>query len=223
MSARQSHDDRPTKNASVYTAAAGHYRRGVRFDDEAVSISPYTTQSIQKGDPLITIRRDAPDYNDLFIHKGTTILPDELLAKKYTTGLEIPLRPREEFPPENQLPASDLLKAIHYYASAKVSGSTDGSGSKSADGMIRSMDETALLCMGKLVEEWVDELVDGECPRVWAHPEPKEKSSAMNWKGLGGDYGENNDDNVLSSDWSLAEGDMEVEGDSDGSASLDAN
>lgn len=221
MSIRQSQGDGPTRNPSVYTAAAGHYKRGVRLDEEAVANSASATESTHRnGTPLITIQRDAPDYNDLFIHKGSTILPDELLAKKYSSNLEIPLQPRDEFPQDNQLPASDLLKAIHYYASAKVSGSAGGSGHPRADGMIQSMDETALLCMGKLVEEWVDDLIDGDGSRIWSQLLVKEKSSAMNWNGLGGDYGENSDANVLSSDWSLSEEDVDEEDDPDSSASL---
>ena len=56
---------------------------------------------------------------------------------------------------EQQLPESDLLKALHTYASDFYSRATNNKGIVDYE----SLDETALLAMGFLVEAWADDVL----------------------------------------------------------------
>lgn len=73
--------------------------------------------------------------------KYSTLGPDEVLAKHPRSPSIIPVRHRSH---EFKLPDSELLKVIHYYVAKKYPGKR------------LLFDETALLTMGILVEDWVE-------------------------------------------------------------------
>ena len=66
----------------------------------------------------------------------------------------------DERDPRQRLPDSDLLKAVHWYAAAFYARGVEGGGEVS----VRSLDETALLALGVLLEEAGREVLgkDGE-------------------------------------------------------------
>jgi hypothetical protein len=73
----------------------------------------------------------------------------------------------EELPPERRLPDSDLLKAIHAYASDFYSMATHDKGSCD----FRSMNETALLALGVLLEEAAVDVLGETGDMVLVEPE----------------------------------------------------
>lgn len=101
----------------------------------------------------VTLDRSAPDYEQMFVDKGEPISADEVLESRKPLALKVPLVARGEFAP-GQLPLLDLLKAIQYYASH-------------TDIKARSLDESALLAVGMIVEQWADEMVDENAARMF--------------------------------------------------------
>jgi hypothetical protein len=77
----------------------------------------------------------------------------------------------EELPSEQRLPDSDLLKAIHAYASDFYSKATHDQGRCD----FRSMNETALLALGVLLEEAAIEVLGNAGDMVLVEPEGLEK------------------------------------------------
>ncbi|ORY12124.1 hypothetical protein BCR34DRAFT_456667, partial [Clohesyomyces aquaticus] len=85
--------------------------------------------------------------------------PDEVLFKQQNA----PVRYEENdyyfahrlLPPDQKLPSSDLLKAIHAYISKFYERSEERENLKA----FRSMDETALIALGILVEESAREVL----------------------------------------------------------------
>lgn len=73
------------------------------------------------------------------------------------------------------LPESDLLKAVHTYASIFY-------GRRGGKADFRSLDETALMAVGVLLEEWVDRLLGkgGEGVFVEGGEEEEEEEEAVN-------------------------------------------
>ncbi|KIW17553.1 hypothetical protein PV08_04747 [Exophiala spinifera] len=71
----------------------------------------------------------------------------------------------------DQLPDSDMLKAIHTYASDFYSAATSNSGAYD----FRSLDETALIATGILLEEAVKEALGENGDMVFVEPEGLEK------------------------------------------------
>lgn len=201
------------KKRTVYHASDGEYRRFVRFNRDAVIKSPHVQTGSDEKARIFYLDRDAPDYDSMFLSKGTAIPPDEIIQQKLT-GFSVPLIPRHEFPADTPLPLSDLCKALHYYASTKYS---KGAESK----MSRSLDELALLAFAMLVEEWVDDVVDQDFVLSFLETVEPHRKTAINWNGLGEDDGDDGDENVLSTDMLSGE-DVSDEDDVIGSSS-DAN
>ncbi|GMM33867.1 hypothetical protein DASC09_011920 [Saccharomycopsis crataegensis] len=88
--------------------------------------------------------------------------PDEVLVRNQMKKFS---NPQWEAPiPSPQLlqkmPDSGLLEALHYYVSAKFTLPEDKLPS-SGSYLLNSMDETALIALGIVVEEWMKELVNG--------------------------------------------------------------
>lgn len=92
----------------------------------------------------------------------------------------------ESLPPERGLPDSDLLKAIHTYASDFYTYATPDRGRASW----RSMDETALIALGILLEETAKEsleetgdmvFVEGEDIREVEPPASGRESVPRSW------------------------------------------
>ena len=79
--------------------------------------------------------------------RKTSMTPDEFI-KAYQTDAKLA-------DPEATLPNSDLLKAIHTYASDFYSRTTPGEGAHD----FRSLDGTALIALGYLLEEATEEIL----------------------------------------------------------------
>jgi hypothetical protein len=73
----------------------------------------------------------------------------------------------EALPPDLRLPDSDLLKAIHAYASDLYAAATDDRGRCD----FRSMNETALLALGVLLEEAAVQVLGENGDMVLVEPE----------------------------------------------------
>lgn len=86
---------------------------------------------------------------------ATQLLLDDLLAiyKPSSFKYKIPLKARTEFTEKERLPSSDLLKALHYYASSKLAEMSKRS---------ELLDETLLLLFGIVIEDYIDELIEGK-------------------------------------------------------------
>ncbi|KPM37065.1 hypothetical protein AK830_g9508 [Neonectria ditissima] len=131
------------RQATVYDAVAGKvsYSQGLPNDDpEPLPPNPRTIKYSTKGTPL------APD-EVLFRRQGA---PERYMEH------DIYFAHEQHLPRAGQgvLPESDLLKAIHGYTSAFYSSKTRAShAGNDASVAARSMDETALLAFGILLEE----------------------------------------------------------------------
>lgn len=146
-------------NATVYNAANGEYYKQQHIDLEYVSQS--TKHKIVNHPPRgieVIIDKQADDLDKVYAPKGTVVPPDEILDMLKPGNLKIPIVHNED----KILPDSELLKVIHYFVSRKIS-KADGDTKR----FIQSMDETAFLAMGMLVESWVDELIDEELVRMF--------------------------------------------------------
>ncbi|OBA19429.1 hypothetical protein METBIDRAFT_46023, partial [Metschnikowia bicuspidata var. bicuspidata NRRL YB-4993] len=131
-------------SANVYDATSDLYVTDIQLDEKLVNQSPHHEIKLKRKNPKVVLDPLAPDYRTLFLDKGTVIAPDEILHETRPLALNIPLKLREDFPDPKALPDSDLLRAIHYYASSSRVPS-------------HSMDETALLALGLLLEQWAEE------------------------------------------------------------------
>lgn len=102
------------------------------------------------------IKHDAipSKHRDTISKPAVPIRPDEVLFKTKNAPERFEeddiYRADEQLGPHQKLPDSDLLKALHVYASEFYANNTTG---KAQSRTWRSMDETALLAMGILMEE----------------------------------------------------------------------
>lgn len=148
--------------ANVYNACDDEYRKGVIFNKEKLLKSPHHKVKVDGEKLDITINKDAEDIDEIFQSKGIAIPPDELLDMIKTSNIRIPMKQRDEFPDDIQLPSSELLKVIHYFASKKMTSVSKGAA--------RSLDETALLAMGLMVEQWAEDLIDDSTAQLFLEP-----------------------------------------------------
>lgn len=139
--------------ANVYDASNDGYVRDVKLNmDSLLRLKHHTLSFTKNKQRKVLLDPQAPDYEDVFIEKGNPMGPDDILEATKPLALRIPVPQREEIP---DLPLSDLLKALHYYSSH--SGLQE-----------HSCDETALLSLGMLVEQWADELVTDDYAKMFA-------------------------------------------------------
>ncbi|GEQ68245.1 hypothetical protein JCM33374_g1912 [Metschnikowia sp. JCM 33374] len=140
------------ESVNIYDATSEACVADMVVDDGLLKGSRYHEMHPRKRrvvlDPL------APDYKDIFIDKGTVLAPDEILHSTRPSALKIPLRLRDEFDHPNALPDSDLLRAINYYASVSKLPT-------------QSMDETSLLALGLLVEQWAEDEISKVDPSLF--------------------------------------------------------
>ena len=142
---------RDNLSANVYEASKGELRKDVHLNQSKLrKLRDQTNPGANEID--LVIDEDNKSTDDLFRNRGKPILPDEVLGSINTTGVKIPIKTREQLP--EQLPSGELLEVLHYYTSKKVS---ESQRSRRCE---RSLDETALLAFGMLIEEWADELTD---------------------------------------------------------------
>lgn len=108
--------------------------------------------------------------NDLPSAKVKPLAPQEVLFRRVRAPTQAPLgyyAADEELPSDLRLPDSDLLKAIHTYASDFYSMATDDKGRCD----FRSMNETALLALGVLLEEAAVEVLGETGDMALVEPE----------------------------------------------------
>lgn len=142
----------PTRiSGNVYHAVDGRYTKFISLDREKILDSRNHEILIDDGKISVLLDKDAPDYEDMFRSKGTKLPADEILDLAKPGALRLPMKTREDFrSDELGLPDSELLKVLHYFTSKKLLKSP----------LVKKFDEGALLALGLLVEQWVDELVD---------------------------------------------------------------
>ncbi|CCE85334.1 Piso0_004922 [Millerozyma farinosa CBS 7064] len=133
---------------NLFQACNDEVRNGVIIDQAKAEDA--SKQNLYVGDSAIAGKKD----EEIYKNRGQAIPPDEILDRLNSTKLKIPMVYREEFPDDLNLPSSDLLKALHYYTSTKISMSDD------LTRMKRSMNDTALLAFGLLIEDWADTILD---------------------------------------------------------------
>lgn len=152
------------KKTNVYSACNGEYRRGQRMDRKYINESKdHELIQTKKGDNIV-IDEKANDLDKVFLTEGRTIPPDEILDLLKPDNLKLPMKLRDDFERPSELPGSDLLKVIHYFVSKKFDKVLDKNGGKR---MIQSLDETALIAMGLLLESWCDELITDEVAKLF--------------------------------------------------------
>lgn len=150
--------------ANLFQACNDEVRSGVIIDQAKAEDA--TKQSLHLGDAATTGKKD----EDIYKNRGQALPPDEILDRLNPTKLRIPMVYREEFPEELKLPSSDLLKALHYYTSAKISMSDE------LTRMKRSMNDTALLAFGLLIENWADMILDSGAVDMFMEEDPTDEA-----------------------------------------------
>lgn len=158
--------------ATIYQGCNDEFRKGVVIDQNKLRNSSHSI-SINDGRLDLVINKDAEDVDDIFKNHGTAIPPDEILESLNTTGIKIPMKNREEFPEGIDIPEPELLNALHYYTSKKIS--LLGSYKK----VERSLDETSLIAFGMLVDTWMDDLVDETTAQMFLEPDELEDELCM--------------------------------------------
>jgi len=104
------------------------------------------------------------------------LTPDEVLLRRVGAPKTVPFdyySADQNLPPGQNLPDSDLLKAIHAYASDFYSMATRDGGECD----FRSFDETALLAMGILLEEAAADVLGENGDMVLVEPEGLENGN----------------------------------------------
>lgn len=144
-------------NGNVFEACDDGFLADSILDEPSIVQSPHHDFYLKDGTKTIVLDKSAPDYDDMFVERGEPIAADEILETLKPLALKIPLKARSEFQ-TGELPLSDLLMAIQYYASHLPIRSY-------------SMNESALLTFGMLVEQWADEMVDDNTARMFLEME----------------------------------------------------
>lgn len=148
-------------NGNVFDACDDAYLADSVLDELAILNSPHHSFNLKDGVKNVILDKSAPDYELMFVEKGQPLAADEILESLKPLVLKIPLRARSEFR-AGQLPMSELLMAIQYYASHTSMRKY-------------SMNESALLTLGMLVEQWADEMVDDDAARMFLEMEDDEQ------------------------------------------------
>ncbi|KAL1304676.1 hypothetical protein AAFC00_003632 [Neodothiora populina] len=124
-------DKSQTRKITLFDAVAG--RAGYE------SLLPQVDRTTKYRDTTIVSKQAVPPEEVLFRRKGAPIRYEE--SDIYFAN--------EKLSAEQRLPESDLLKQLHSYASCFYQRATPSGGKRDW----RSMDETALLALGILLEE----------------------------------------------------------------------
>ncbi|KAK6460066.1 hypothetical protein DFJ63DRAFT_315940 [Scheffersomyces coipomensis] len=150
-----------TYSKNVYSYSSGEIHTQRLFNKRAISNSPFHSINDTGNGLEISLDKDATDFEDVILRSGTTIPPDEILGSANPGRIKIPIKHRNEFPKDKQLPSSDLLQILHYFTSKKLTKSDSPSMS------IRKMDETSLLALGIMIESWIDDMVDEDTAKMF--------------------------------------------------------
>lgn len=145
--------------SSVYEVCDDRIRNGVILNPHVLSSTTDHQLIIDESGRTVILDRDSNSYLHVFDDPGFVVSPDDVLSSLNPLALKLPLKLRQDFQ-GTQLPDLDLLRAISYMGSHK-------------DIAAGSMDETALLAMGMMVEYWADQMLEkvvgGEGPQRLAH------------------------------------------------------
>ena len=168
----KSSEDISTKNmkskqrvASVYDAVAGMFLSSLAF----LQYLFHTGRVGSKG--FLTNELKTSKYRDTLSSSTQSIPPEEVLFKRQNAPIRYEENDfyfaHEQLPKDRPLPDSDLLKAIHQYSSDFYA-SFYGDQARSD---FRSMDGTALLAIGILLEEAMKESLGENGDMVFTEPE----------------------------------------------------
>lgn len=147
---------KPLWRTTLYESCNDEYLIGARLDTDVLLASESHRSGLLKNKRRkVVLDPEASDYEDVFLDKGIPYAPDDILEATKPSSLKIPIPSRGDF---KQLPQSDIIEAIHYHSS-QTNLSTG------------SCDETALLALGMLVEQWADDLVDENLPACLVRPQ----------------------------------------------------
>lgn len=130
---------------------------------------------------------DCP-LEEIILTPGRMKSADEILGSNFFNILKIPIVQRHETDPP--LPDSDLLKALHYYASNRL---------ESQDWELQNkFDGSALLGFGMLVEKWAQDIVNKNTAKLFVEKYSEDVSS--NTMSLDEIYGDTRNDEVEETD-----------------------
>ncbi len=160
------------RQATVYDAVAGENYNSISYT-RSHSLGRISAAGFIPDLPIIAASRDNASSSSV------SVPPEAVLFRRKNA----PVRFEEsdfyfasESLPSQALPDSDLLKALHCYASDFYSHATVDGGR----GDWRSMDETALLAMGVLMEEVCRETLGESGDMVFTEGELSEKFTNRN-------------------------------------------
>lgn len=157
---------------SLYNVCHGQRRRRHRFDKN--KMRPYIDKGVKLSSNRIEIDPDKVSIDDIQRGTGGIVPPDEVLQNYREAVVKIPIKPRESFPKNNQLPESDLLKVLHYYTSRRLQVQNLG--------LENHLDETALLAFGVLVNNWADDIVADQTEDMYNEKDVMSDSDTSNEK-----------------------------------------
>lgn len=128
---------RPARQITVYDTVAGR-----------AGLNGFLTQTQRQSENVLPITPEEVLY-------GRTTIPEDLIDQAYESA------------GSSELPQSELLKAIHSYASDFYSVAAEQQGTFD----FKSLDETALVAVGILLEEAVKEALGQNGDMVFVEPE----------------------------------------------------
>ncbi|KAJ6043984.1 hypothetical protein N7499_006490 [Penicillium canescens] len=149
MSAGRSRSVTQDNSVEVLEDKSSRYskRRANLYDAVAGRVNP---RGIQASQPVVSYHRDTASSG------ARPLRPEELLLRKQNTSagpvseqVEKTYFAHENLPADQSLPSSELLETIHAYAADFYEYATADNGQDDH----KTMDETALLAMGILIEE----------------------------------------------------------------------
>ncbi|EXJ53749.1 uncharacterized protein A1O5_12998 [Cladophialophora psammophila CBS 110553] len=135
------HSSKPPQQVTVYDAVAGR-----------AGLNGFLNAEQRVSENVLPI---APE--EVLIRRST--IPEHTIYESYDAAGELP--------GTQKLPESDMLKAIHAYASDFYSRATEEQGTLD----FRTLDETALIAFGILLEEAVKEALGQNGDMVFVEPE----------------------------------------------------
>lgn len=186
--------------ATIYQACNDEFRKGVVIDQSRLKNSSHSV-SIKDNQLDLVIDKDASDVDEIFKNHGTAIPPDEILQSLNSTEVKIPIKHREEFPSDINLPDPELLNVLHYYTSKKIAKSD------SYKKVERSLDETSLLAFGMMVESWVDDLIDESTAQMFLEHDMEydviEDEEGISLESLGSDSSSSSSGSSIDTDTDL--------------------
>lgn len=160
------------QKATIYQSCNDEYKRGVILNRDKIAkafpkIDTHNDWEVI-SEILQTPKDTQPEY---YKAKGMSIPPDEILQKFNPTGIKVPMRSREELQrSRTSLPLLDLLKALHYYTSSKVSKLEKKDRLK----VENNFNESALLGLGSLVEDLAERLIGEHGIEIFAERDSSE-------------------------------------------------